>query len=185
MVGDVRLALLILVGAVGFVLLIACANVANLLLARAAGRQARNSPIRKPRSGQAAATVVQLLTEKRFTLHHRRSPWVCSSDLSIPLCSPVSPAIFPASMPKDHIASAIFRSRLARPGLHFAIALLTGVLFGLLPCFANFPMLGCCNFVLKEASRRSGTGLRHTAFAASGRRPKWPGRDFSGPAPSD
>jgi putative ABC transport system permease protein len=158
LVGDVRLALLILVGAVGFVLLIACANVANLLLARAAGRQ-REIAIRTAIGASRGHLIRQLLTESVLLSAIGGILGLLIGTWSVPLLLAVSPGNLPRINDQNHVASAISALDWHVLAFTFGVSLLTGVLFGLIPALRISKL--DVNSVLKEASGRSATGLRH------------------------
>ncbi len=147
-VGDVRLPLYILFGAVGFVLLIACGNVANLLLARAAPRQ-REMAVRTALGARASHVLRQLLSESLVLaaiaggLGSLLAAWGTAALV----------ALSPESLPRAREIGFDWRV-LAFTG---AIALLTGIVFGLVP--AIWSSRTNLTDALKEGSR--GTTASH------------------------
>jgi putative ABC transport system permease protein len=127
LVGNVRLALLVLLGAVAFVLLIACANVANLQLARAVRRE-KEMAIRTALGAGRGRLARQLLTESLLlaTLGGAVGVWLAAWAVS------VLRALGPASIP--HLAEIHIDYRV----LLFAafVVIVTGVAFGLVPVLA-------------------------------------------------
>jgi putative ABC transport system permease protein len=147
MVGELRTSLLMLFGAVAFVLLIACANVANLLLARAAYRQKEMS-VRAALGASRWRVVRQLLTE---SLLLSVVSGVAGLALSVWLISLLI-AISPPNSPRfDEIAInwQVF-------AFAFGMTILAGVLFGLVPALQTSRI--DLNETLKESGRSGAPG---------------------------
>ncbi len=154
LVGPQRTELLILFGAVGFVLLIACVNIANLLLARSSGRR-REFAIRLTMGASRARLVSQLLTES--TLLSVISGVVAL--VTVLFLKNVIVSLAPADIPRlnevDLSGRVLFFA--------FLISMLTGILFGLAPALQAANPNQIEN--LKEGARGTGVGRRHTRLS--------------------
>ncbi len=124
--GRVRPALLVLLGAVGFVLLIACANVANLLLARSVARQ-RELTLRTVLGASRARIARQLLTESMMLSSAGAMLGLGLAAMGVRGLA----AVAPVSLPRFD-AVAIDAGVLAFTAI---VAVATGVLFGLVPAW--------------------------------------------------
>ena len=123
-VGDVRRALLVLLGSVGLVLLIACANVANLLLTRAAGRE-KEVAIRTALGAGWQQLARQLLTESVLLGLLGGAAGLLIAQLGIYMVRSMNPGNIPR-LEDIAINSTVLM-------FTFGVSLATGILFGVAP----------------------------------------------------
>ncbi|MGC2162301.1 MAG: ABC transporter permease [Silvibacterium sp.] len=154
-VSDVRSSLFVLIGAVGFVLLIACANVANLLLVRATGRR-REFAIRAAMGAGRARIIRQLLTESILLSVTGGILGLILGFVGVRALLAVNPGDIPRIGEHGAAVGLDWRVLVFTLG----VSIFTGILFGLFPAIgAARPDL---NSTLKESSNRSGTGFRQS-----------------------
>ncbi len=157
--GDVREQLLIMAGAVGFVLLIACANVASLLLARASGRQ-REIAIRTAVGASRWRIVRQLMTESVLLGLCGGIAGLALGSVGVRMLLALSPGNIPRINDPEHSLGTVALLDWRMLAFLIGISLFTGVIFGLFPAIrvSHFDV----NAALKESSSRSGTGFKHS-----------------------
>lgn len=151
-VGDVEPVLLVLLGAVGFVLLIACVNIANLLLARSSARS-REFAVRTA-LGASHARVIRLLVTESLALAFFGG---ALGLLFAAWSTRAAPSVFPSALPRAEEIGFDAHVLL----FTLAIVLLAGILPGLTPA-----LLTIAKRDLQESLQqgsRTFTGARHTA----------------------
>ena len=148
--GDLRPALLVLTGAVGFVLLIACANVANLLLARGATRQ-REMAIRIALGAGRSRVIRQLLTESLVLCLLGGGLGLIVAQWGLALLLAISPVSLVDLGPVH----------LSYPVLAFtaAVSIATAIVCGFAPAFEG--ARGSVQEALKDGARQIGSSVRH------------------------
>ena len=158
-IGDVRFGLLLLFGAVGFVLLIACANVANLLMARATIRR-REIAIRSALGAGRASLMWQLLTESLLLSLAGGVLGLGLGYVGVRGLLAINPSDIPRVGEQGAGVALDWRVLL----FTLLASILTGILFGLVPALST--SRSDINSTLRESGVRSGTGLRHNKARA-------------------
>ena len=148
-VGKIRPAMLMLTAAVGFVLLIACVNLANLLLSRSAARR-REIGIRNSLGAGRRRLVRQLLTESVLLSAIGAAVGVALAWLGTRMLVDLSPTLIPRAKEIALDGRAL--------GFTAAIAVLTGILFGLAP--AIHMVRTDLTAALREGARGNAIGFR-------------------------
>jgi putative ABC transport system permease protein len=158
-VQNVRPILFVLLGAVSLVLLIACANVANLLLVRATGRR-REIAIRAAIGAGRGRMIRQLLTESVLLSLTGGVLGLLLGFAGMRALLAINTAGLPR-LGEDGVAVGMdWRVAL----FAIAVSLLTGIVFGLFPALQS--SRADLNSCLKDSSGRSGTGLRQNKARA-------------------